>query len=106
MKIIKIFIALSITLIFLTGCQNVRENLSMKKKKSVDEFLIEKKNPLVLPPEFSELPKPKENDEKNLSSKKDESLDLSKVLGKSKDKIDSNSSNELEKSISDLLNKK
>ena len=57
MKIIKIFIALSITLIFLTGCQNVRENLSMKKKKSVDEFLIEKKNPLVLPPEFSELPK-------------------------------------------------
>ena len=45
-------------LIFLSGCQNVRESLSMKKKQNVDEFLIEKKNPLEIPPDFGSLPEP------------------------------------------------
>ena len=51
----KIFLYFSFVLI-LSSCQNIRDNLSMKKKEGVDEFLIEKKNPLVVPPEFSKLP--------------------------------------------------
>ena len=31
---------------------------SMKKKNNTDQFLIEKKSPLVLPPDFDELPEP------------------------------------------------
>ena len=30
----------------------------MKKGNTGDEFLVEKKNPLVLPPNFNELPEP------------------------------------------------
>ena len=38
--------------------------LKLKKKaNSGEEFLIEKKDPLILPPEFSRLPKPNEQPE-------------------------------------------
>ena len=91
----------------LSSCQSIKENLSMKKKKSVDEFLIEKKNPLVVPPEFSKLPVPKSLDENTENSvDKNEDLDLSKVLNESETIKPTNSSSELEKSISNILNKK
>ena len=32
----------------------------MKKKSSTDEFLVEKKNPLVLPPGYGKLPMPQD----------------------------------------------
>ena len=91
----------------LSSCQSVKDNLSLKKKKSVDEFLIEKKNPLVVPPEFSKLPVPKSQDE-NIENNvnKEEDLDLSKVLTETETTEQTNSSNELEKSISNILNKK
>ena len=53
----KILSILIIT-VLLSGCENIQRQLSMEKKENVDEFLIQKKNPLVLPPEFSKLPKP------------------------------------------------
>lgn len=91
----------------LSSCQSVKDNLSLKKKKSVDEFLIEKKNPLVVPPEFSKLPVPKSEDENTKNSiNKEEDLDLSKVLTETETIESTNSSNELEKSISNILNKK
>ena len=43
---------------FITGCGSVTEGFKLKKGNTGDEFLVEKKNPLVLPPEFSELPQP------------------------------------------------
>ena len=91
----------------LSSCQSVKDNLSLKKKKSVDEFLIEKKNPLVVPPEFSKLPVPKSEGENTENSvNKEEDLDLSKVLTETETTESTNSSNELEKSISNILNKK
>tara|TARA_B100001093_G_scaffold358470_1_gene343059 strand:- start:1443 stop:1751 length:309 start_codon:yes stop_codon:yes gene_type:complete len=54
MNIIKILIIL----FFLTSCQSTKDALTLKKKDSADEFLIEKKNPLVLPPEYGKLPTP------------------------------------------------
>lgn len=103
----KAFLIILMTFLFL-GCQSVKENLTFKKKQDVDEFLIEKKNPLVVPPEFSKLPKPKtETDEENIVNN---DIDISKVLDNSKkdiNNIDSvNSSKNLEKSISNILNKK
>ena len=102
----KIFLYLLFVLI-LSSCQSIKDNLSMKKKESVDEFLIEKKNPLVVPPEFSKLPVPKSEDENTENSiNKEEDLDLSKVLTETEIIESTNSSNELEKSISNILNKK
>ena len=50
--------------VFLTfqSCQTVKEGFTSQKKKSTDEFLVEKKSPLVMPPEFNELPVPKTSD--------------------------------------------
>ena len=48
-----------IILFFLYSCQNVKEALSGKKFENSDEFLVIKKNPLVLPPDFNDLPTPK-----------------------------------------------
>ena len=42
----------------LQGCSSVTEGFKLKKGNTGDEFLVEKKNPLVLPPNFNELPEP------------------------------------------------
>ena len=49
-----------ILLFFLCSCQNVKDALSGKKYENSDEFLVIKKNPLILPPNFNELPTPKD----------------------------------------------
>ena len=50
---------LLISLFFLCSCQGVKDALSGKKYENSDEFLVIKKNPLVLPPNFKDLPTPK-----------------------------------------------
>ena len=101
---IKNIIIFLLTFILVSNCAQMQESLSMKKKAGVDEFLIEKKNPLVLPPNYSNLPKPKEELEE--TDEKKENLDLSKVLENSERSKNIKSSNTLEKSISNILNKK
>ena len=49
-----------IIILFLSSCQNVKNALSGKKYENSDEFLVIKKNPLVLPPNFNDLPTPKD----------------------------------------------
>ena len=49
-----------ILLFFLCSCQGVKDALSGKKFENSDEFLVIKKNPLVLPPDFNDLPTPKD----------------------------------------------
>ena len=83
-KILLNFIILS----FLIGCNSVKEGLTLQKKDNEDEFLVKKKNPLVLPPEFNKLPAPddttqkKEDDSsnniKNLINKNDTQISNSK----------------------------
>ncbi len=80
-KINFIFIAI---LILLASCQSIKDGLSGNKTENSDEFLVEKKNPLVMPPKFMELPKPKEIlDEDMVELEKDVEiqniLDLEKI---------------------------
>jgi hypothetical protein len=51
----KIFLIL-IIVITLTSCQSAKDALTLKKKSNADEFLVEKKSPLVLPPDYGKLP--------------------------------------------------
>jgi len=44
----------------ITSCESVREGLTGSKNLSTDEFLVKKKDPLVLPPDFENLPNPSE----------------------------------------------
>ena len=60
----KKIIILSI-LLMLCSCGTVKEGFTNQKKNSSDEFLVEKKSPLVMPPDYNELPIPRgENVEK------------------------------------------
>ena len=57
MKFFKIFGALNLLLLLLS-CGIIKEGFQNPKKKSSDEFLVEKKSPLVMPPDFNDLPIP------------------------------------------------
>ena len=59
MKKIRSILFLVIVFFTFQSCQTVKEGLTSQKKKSTDEFLVEKKSPLVMPPDFNELPLPK-----------------------------------------------
>ena len=51
--------------IFLINCAgnwaDFKKTMSGQKTTNTDEFLIKKKDPLVLPPEYGDLPLPKSN---------------------------------------------
>jgi len=56
----KKIILLLISFIILTSCGGAKDALVGKKRSdNSDEFLIKKKNPLILPPEYGKLPVPK-----------------------------------------------
>ena len=62
MKYFKILIFFQLIL-FLYSCSTIKEGFTNKKKSSSDEFLVEKKSPLVMPPDYNDLPMPDQNKE-------------------------------------------
>ena len=54
-------------IILVTSCAgtwgNVKRGLNGSKQKSTDEFLVKKKDPLILPPDFESLPSPSDREE-------------------------------------------
>ena len=64
----------------LSACQSVKDGLTGKKQTNSDEFLVKKKNPLSLPPDFENLPEPRtsnKNDDQN-----DSEISLKEILTK------------------------
>jgi len=59
MKRIKLFLSFLSLFLILASCGSVKEGLTGTKKNNKDEFLVQKKNPLVQPPDFNKLPVPK-----------------------------------------------
>ena len=58
----KIIYLLSI-IFFVTSCdtlQQAKRGITGEKRASTDEFFIKKKNPLILPPDYENLPSPDE----------------------------------------------
>ena len=80
MNIFKKFILLNFILL-LVSCGTAKDAFQNQKKSSTDEFLVEKKSPLVMPPDYNELPIPiekieqtdiNENEFKTLITQKDQ----------------------------------
>ena len=71
MKKIRSILFLVIVFFTFQSCQTVKEGFTSQKKKSTDEFLVEKKSPLVMPPDFNELPLPKTSE--NIEEEENES---------------------------------
>lgn len=59
MNIFKKFILLNF-IFLLVSCGVAKDAFVNQKKNNTDEFLVEKKSPLVMPPDYNELPIPKE----------------------------------------------
>lgn len=91
MKINNIILIFLVALVGLS-CQSIKDGLSGKKSENSDEFLVQKKSPLVLPPKFLELPQPKDKDEENIQL--EEEIDIEKILSiKSQTISETNKSN-------------
>ena len=60
MKYFKLLIFFQLIL-FLYSCSTIKEGFTNQKKSSSDEFLVEKKSPLVMPPDYNDLPVPDQN---------------------------------------------
>ena len=91
MKINNIILILLVALAGLS-CQSIKDGLTGKKSENSDEFLVQKKNPLILPPKFLELPQPKDKDEENILL--EEEIDIEKILSiKSQTISETNKSN-------------
>ena len=66
MKIFKKLILLSFIYI-LTSCGTLKEGFTNQKKNNNDEFLVEKKSPLIMPPDYNELPVPNAENNQEVS---------------------------------------
>ena len=79
------------------------------KKNNNDEFLVQKKNPLVLPPDYNDLPLPKDNKIKDEQSSANIDDEIKKLMeSEEKDNVlnnDSAGDSSLEDSIIKVLNK-
>ena len=65
MKINKLYIIVLTFLFIVSACTKLAEGMTgSKRSKSSDEFFIHKKKPLVLPPDFSDMPMPKPTQKK------------------------------------------
>tara|TARA_A100001015_G_scaffold130025_1_gene144268 strand:- start:108 stop:422 length:315 start_codon:yes stop_codon:yes gene_type:complete len=82
------------------GWSDFKKTMSGQKVTSTDEFLIKKKDPLILPPEYEKLPIPKKN------KKKSEQNTVENVLGSYKNtNDDTKASSNLENMILKELRK-
>ena len=80
---------------------SVKRGLTGAKQKSGDEFLVEKKDPLILPPNYEELPEPSQS---ATSEEHDESFE--KTLGSlSEETTETDSSNSSKGTEQSILEK-
>ena len=93
-------------LLFLNSCGTVAEGLGGSKKKGSDEFLVEKKSPLVLPPSFGELPEPGKEPEENIISEKKDTSDIEDIINQSSSTSASEESDDTKNSIEQSIIKK
>ena len=100
-KFFKIF-KLLFLLLFLYSCGSVGEALQGKKRSEQgDEFLVQKKNPLAMPPDYEKIPKPgnQEVSPKTFSDNNDVKDLLNIEESDSTSKVDDDSSENIESAI-------
>ena len=102
---IKFFLIFCVFL--LSSCQNVKDALEGKRRsKSGDEFLVEKKNPLSVPPNYDELPEPIDSTKENSVADTENEDDLKQIIdmAENDDNEEINESGSLENSILEEIN--
>ena len=93
MKYFKIILIFFIFVGF-NGCCNFRDAVTGQTKKTTDEFLIKKKDPLILPPDYDTLPIPKTKKTREANSSLESAISTA-----NNSKSDSEASSSLENMI-------
>ncbi len=101
----KVILFITFLVFIVTSCTSVKEAgqvLRNEKIKTTDEFLVKKKQPLILPPNYDKIPEPGSSN-KNRNSDKD---NIRKILKKTEvDQAEMKKSSSVEKSIIDKIRK-
>ena len=98
MKKLKTLITYSF-IMFLASCSTIKEGFENQKKNSSDEFMVEKKSPLVMPPNYEVLTLPDDNKNAENSKKKIKNYIISNDL----DTANIDNSNKINKSFEKSL---
>ena len=106
MKKTNSLIASFLIILFLNSCGTVAEGLGGSKKKGNEEFLVEKKSPLVLPPSFGELPEPGKRPEENIISDKKDTSNIEDMINQGSSASTSEKSDDTKNSIEQSIIKK
>ena len=97
---------LLLCLLFVYSCGSVGEALQGKKRSDQgDEFLIDKKNPLAMPPDFDKLPKPGETSAKSTNDINSDQSNI-EILLKNSEIEEDNSFSEQSTSLESSILKK
>jgi len=97
MQKIKFILYLSLLCLTLSACGSLKETgkiLRNEKVSNSDEFLIQKRNPLSIPPDFRKLPLPE-----SASTKNEVKTSFEKMLGSSNKVKTNKNPSSLEESI-------
>ena len=100
MKKINLLLLLSIILVSCGGLSDAGKVLRNEKIRTTDEFLVKKKDPLILPPDYDKLPEPG-----SLLKKKNDEDKIKAILKGPKAKNIENKKSTVEKSILDKIRK-
>ena len=108
LRIIYFSIFYIFIVLFFNSCSTVKDAFDPQRKNSSEEFLVEKKSPLSMPPNFNELPVPQ--DKKNNNEVVEDDVKNLILDGENDTDVSSKNSNintdtDLEKSILDQINK-
>ena len=101
----KLFILLCILIFSFNSCTSIKNAVTGKKSENSDEFLIKKKNPLILPPDFDDLPEPR--GEETLAEEDD--VNIEEIIGiynddENQQSSESSSSESTEQFVLDNIN--
>ena len=101
----KIILLITFLIFIVTSCTSVKEAgqvLRNEKIKTTDEFLVKKKQPLILPPDYDKIPEPGSSNKIQNNDKNK----IRKILKQSEvDQTDMNKTGSVEKSIIDKIRK-
>jgi len=101
----KVILFTTFLIFIVTSCTSMKEAgqvLRNEKIKTTDEFLVKKKQPLILPPDYDKIPEPGSSNKIQNNDKNK----IRKILKQSEsDQADMNKSGSVEKSIIDKIRK-
>ena len=99
MKINKYYslILIGVIAVLFSGCSSVKSAFDSGRKNSSEEFLVEKKSPLSMPPDFDELPVPRTDKE----GEKDQDKDIELLI--TKDAVNQDNTDQINNSDDEFL---